>query len=213
MIVVQDTFVPGGGGLLPVLDTLRGLRALWAGLHGEDTAGRLLTAYSGLPRQTIWQFECESFKHYEERRLAVERLAAAEALFATLDRLSAEVTNTFYSFVGDDDTGAEVRRDGVVVQARYIPRHGQRDRTLDLLRVWQRDWAAKLEPEMKGRVLGFTSTGVTHDILWQAEYPSAGAYEAAYARWKGSDAFDAWARDFRDSYVTNTHAVLRIVEG
>ena len=212
MIVVQDTFVPGGGGLLPVLESLAQLRALWAGLHGEATAGRLLTAYSGLPRQTIWQFECERFGLYEERRHAVEQMEAAQALFASLDRHSAEVTNNFYSFAGDDDTGAEVRKHGVVVQARYIPRHGQRDRTLDLLRVWQRDWAAKLEPEMKGRVLGFTSTGVTHDILWQAEYPSAGAYEAAYARWKASDAFEAWARDFRDSYVTNTHAVLRIVE-
>lgn len=213
MIVVQDTFVPGGCGLKPVLDALRGLRDLWAGLHGVAHAGRLLTPFSGLPGQAIWQFECESFGLYEKQRLALERMEAAQALLAGLDRLSATTVNNFYSFVGDDDTGAEVRKEGVVVQARYIPRHGQRDRTLDLLRVWQRDWAAKLEPEMKGRVLGFTSTGVTHDILWQAEYPSAGAYEAAYARWKGSDAFEAWARDFRDSYVTNTHAVLRIVEG
>ena len=213
MIVVQDTFVPGAGGLLPVLETLGELRSLWAKHHGAESAGRILTAYSGLPRQAIWQHECASFAVYEERRLALEGQAEAKPLFAALDRGCSVVMNNFYSFVGDDDTGAEVRREGVVVQARDIPRHGQRQRTLDLLRVWQRDWAAKLEPEMKGRVLGFTSTGVTHDILWQAEYPSAGAYETAYDRWKASDAFEDWARDFRDSYVTNTHAVLRIVAG
>ena len=211
MIVVQDTFVPNSAGLLPVLEALAGMRELWSRLHGNETAGQLLTSFSGLPRQAIWQFECASFGAYEERRAALESRTEAKPFLAALDCGCSEVMNNFYSFVGDDDEGAEVRRDGVVVQARYIPRHGQRDRTLDLLRTWQRDWAAKLEPAMKGRVLGFTSTGVTHDILWQAEYPSAGAYEAAYGRWKSSDAFEDWARDFRDSYVTNTHAVLRIV--
>ena len=213
MIVVQETHIPGATGLLQVLETLGQLRKLWTGLHGSGSGGRLLAPYSGLPRQAIWQFQFESFGHYEKDRAALDRLPEARPLIAALDRQCSEAINNFYSVVGDDDTGAEVRSDGIVVQARYIPRHGQRARTLELLRTWQRDWAAMLEPEMKGRVLGFTSTGVTHDVLWQAEYPSAGAYETAYKRWSTSDAFEAWARDFRDSYVTNTHAMLRIVEG
>jgi hypothetical protein len=165
MIVVQDTFVPGPGGLLPVLEMLAGLRKLWSTRHGAEEAGRILTSFSGLPRQAIWQFECASFGVYEEHRAAVEAQVEAKPLLAALDRGCVEVLSRFYSFAGDEDEGAEVRKDGVVVQARYIPRHGRRQRTFDLLRVWQRDWAAKLEPEMKGRVLGFTSTGVTHDIL------------------------------------------------
>lgn len=208
MIVVQDTYVPGEEGLYPLLDLLRQVRRRWAARHGVELSGRLLSPFTGLPRQVIWQFELDAFGRYEALRLAFERdgddlLQQADA--ACRDRLC-----TFHSVIGDNDEDAEVRLDGVVVQARYVPRHGHRDRCLALLREWQRDWAGQHEPAMKGRVLGFTSTGVTHDLIWQAEYPSAADYERAYKRWSTSDAFDAWAREFRDSYATNTHAILRI---
>lgn len=210
MIVVQETLVPTGSAT-PLIDLIAGLRAIWRELHPSHAGGRILVPFSGLPRQVIWQHECSSFGVYEGLRLALEAHAGARTL---LDRVANSVTdadNRFYSVVGHDDAAAQVRGDGIVVQARYVPRHGHRQRALDLLREWQRDWASVYEPEMKGRVLGFTSTGVTHDILWQAEYPSAAAYEAAYSRWSASDAFDAWAREFRDAYTTNTHAILRIV--
>jgi hypothetical protein len=212
MIVVQDAYLPEDGGLHPLLDALRQVRRRWIERHGSDRAGRLLSPLTGLPRQVIWQFECDSFGRYEALRLDLERDEASAGPLRSADAASRDRLCTFHTVIGDHDDSAEVRREGVVVQARYVPRHGNRDRCLSLLREWQRDWAARHEAAMKGRVLGFTSTGVTHDLIWQAEYPSAAEYERAYGRWSASSAFDAWAREFRDSYATNTHAILTITD-
>jgi hypothetical protein len=210
MIVVQDVYTPGGDGLLLLVDLLRQARQRWVALHGQDLAGRLLLPLTGLGRQAIWQFELDSFGRYEALRGAFERDGEASHVVRRIDASCRDRLCTFHSVIGHADEDAEVRFDGVVVQARYVPRHGQRDRCLSLLREWQRDWAGEHEPAMKGRILGFTSTGITHDLIWQAEYPSAADYERAYKRWSASDAFEAWAREFRNSYATNTHAILRI---
>ncbi len=210
MIVVQDTYHPGDEGLFLLLDLLRQARKRWVARHGQDLGGRLLVPFTGLGRQVIWQFELDSFGLYEALRLAFEQDDEGAHLVRRIDASCRNRTCTFHTVVGHEDEDAEVRLDGVVVQARYVPRHGQRDRCLSLLREWQRDWASAHEPAMKGRILGFTSTGVTHDLIWQAEYPSAADYERAYKRWSSSEAFDAWAHDFRDSYASNTHAILRI---
>ena len=49
------------------------------------------------------------------------------------------------------------------------------------------------------------------DLIWQAEFASAGEYDRLYRQWSDSPAFAEWANDFRGAIVSNVHAILEIV--